>query len=125
MSGVPRPAFRCACAVVCFLACGCSATVAPGPSSRLRADLMDSYLSGVVRFDGIDREEALILAQSQMVFRGRNHEFDLNTPQWFPDDETYWVLSFKSVRRTLADVIAKKAVVIFVDKRNGTVIVEE
>ena len=126
MRGVSSPGFRFSGLVIgCFLAWGCSATQAPVASSRLSADLMDSYLSRVVKFDGIDKEEALILARSQMFFQGRTRTFNLDKPQWLPDDDTYWVLSFESVRRTLADVIADKVIVIFIDKHNGAVIVEE
>jgi hypothetical protein len=85
---------------------------------------MDAYLSEVVKFDGINQEEALILAQSQMFFQGRARDFDVDNPRWLPDD-SYWVLSFKSVRRTLADVIADKAIVIMIDKQSGAVFVEE
>ncbi len=122
-----RPAFRRACVILLFYATfvsGCSAARPPAPASRLSADLMDAYLSKVVKFDGIDKEEALILARSQLFFQGRARDFDVDHPQWLSDD-TYWVLSFKAVRRTLADVIANRAIVIMVDKQNGTVIVEE
>jgi len=122
-----RPAFRRACVILLFYAvfvAGCSAARPPAPASRLSSDLMDAYLSKVVKFDGIDQEEALILAKSQLFFQGRARDFDVDHPQWLPDD-TCWVLSFKAVRRTLADVIADKAIVIMVDKQNGTVIVEE
>lgn len=123
-----RPVSRLACVVFLLYAAacvsGCSAARPPAPASRLSADLMDAYLLKVVKFDGIDQEEALILAQSQMFFQGRARDFDVDNPRWLPDD-TCWVLSFKSVRRTLADVLADKAIVIMVDKQNGAVTVEE
>ncbi len=110
---------------VCLSLEGCQSSQTASRSSRISDDLMDSYLSEVVKYDGIDKEEALILAKSQLFFQGRSQDFHLDKPQWIEGDEEYWQVSFVPVRRTLADVIAGTELIILIHKEDGEVIMEE
>jgi hypothetical protein len=87
--------------------------------------LMENYLSKVVKYDGINYEEAVILAQSQLVFRDKEKEFRYDRPELAFPDETFWVIQFPPINTTLAELISRPNALIWVRKDNGETFWEE
>jgi len=80
---------------------------------------MDAFLSGVQKSDGIDQSEAILLAQSQLIFRGADKKFYMDKPEVTQVDERHWVVRFYPINKTLAEVRTSTNVLIVVDKNNG------
>ena len=109
--------------VIAFLT-GCAGLSSRSDRSLDRGKLMDAYLSQVAKYDGINREEAIVLAQSQVIFRGREREFVLEEPQVTSSPEL-WTVTFIPVNRTLVDILSRPEIKIHIRKANGEVIWQE
>ena len=64
----------------------------PAEKSSSKESIMQSYLSKVNKSDGINKEEAILLSQSQIIFRGTEQNYHLNNPQLaFENEESYGI----------------------------------
>jgi len=97
---------------------GCATGPGPGVESSKKG-IMDAFLSGVQKSDGIDQPEAILLAQSQLIFRGADKKFYMDRPEVALADERHWVVRFHPINKTLAEVSSSANVLIVVDKNNG------
>ncbi len=108
----------CMAGILVLMITGCAA----GPGSGIESSkkgIMDAYLSGVQKSDGIDQPEAILLAQSQLIFRGADKKFYMDRPEIALADERHWVVRFYPINKTLAEVSSSANVLIVVDKNNG------
>jgi len=97
---------------------GCTTTATRKVESNKKG-IMDAYLSGVKKSDGINQQEAVLLAQSQLIFRGDDKRFYIDKPEITLEDERSWRIRFYSLNKTWAEVSASSNVLILVDKKNG------
>ncbi len=85
---------------------------------------MQAYLSGIEKFDGINEKEAILLAQSQLVFLGKESQYYKDNPQVLEDQET-WEIQFLPITRTLGEVLSTPVIFVFIDKKNGEILWQE
>ena len=94
---------------------------APTKAETNRQELMGAYLSRVTKYDGIDRSEALILAQSQLIFLGRERDYWFEEPEITGEDNDFWYVRFSPINRTLEQVIHRTPILVTIRKANGDV----
>jgi len=104
--------------ILVLMIAGCAASSGPKIESSKKG-VMDAFLSGVQKSDGIDQPEAILLAQSQLIFRGADKKFYLDRPEVALADERHWVVRFYPINKTLAEVSSSTNVLIVVDRNNG------
>lgn len=103
---------------VLIMALGCASAEIHEPKA-VKADIMKAYLSEVTKYDGIDVNEAVILAQSEMIFHGLDKDYYLDTPQLEPTDRDHWGVRFYPINRNPRDVITNPSVLVVVDRKDG------
>ena len=81
--------------------------------------IMHEYLYNIAKFDGITKEEAVVIAQSQLIFRGQDKQYALTKPQLVMEDNDKWEFRFVPTERTLADGAQRTPVLVDVDKGDG------
>lgn len=81
--------------------------------------IMKSYLSQVKKSDGIDRQEAVILGQSQIVFRGYDQEYLLGNPEFIKESDRQYVLKFYPKIKTFAERRGYPPILVWVEKNDG------
>ncbi len=87
-----------------------------------RTAILKSYQSEVAKHDGINQKEALLLAQSEVIFRGYDDEYRVAHPRLMDDDGgSHWRVLFYPVNKTMHDALHKPNVMVRVDKANGDV----
>ncbi len=94
------------------------------PSERpqtKREALMRSFLSDVVKFDGIDQREAAIIAKSELMFRQEDERFYLDEPHFEAVDEDNWGIRFYPVNRSAAEARRNPSMLVVVNKETGRV----
>lgn len=87
---------------------------------RNNAEIMKKYLTQIDKSDGIDQDEALLLARSQIIFRGKDARYDLDKPR-LSSEKDEWVLTFSPVNKTLGEVISSTDLIIRISKRDGRI----
>lgn len=94
-----------------------------GPESEDASDktVMSSYLSDVSKYNGIDRKEAIILAQSELYFHELKDEYYVDRAFVRYENEDVFAISFPPVRMTLQDSFETEPIMFYVDKKNGKV----
>lgn len=102
---------------------GCS-TISSPSTSLSKEEIMQAYLSGIEKFDGINEKEAILLAQSQLVFLGKESQYYKDNPQVLEDQET-WEIQFLPITRTLGEVLSTPVIFVFIDKKNGEILWQE
>jgi hypothetical protein len=106
---------------ICLLLGSCGCAPIAGPVNRdKKPQIMKDYLSQVDRSDGINQEEAVLLARSQLIFHGKDTRYDLNNPQVSSEDR-YWVLVFTPVNKTLGELLSSSELTMRIDKKDGRI----
>ena len=103
-----------------FIVCGCATTTSSGPRSSNK-DIMDAYLSKIQKYDGINQDEAILLAQSQLIFHGTEKKYYLDKPEVVWENAKHWGIKFYPINKTLAEASIHAPLVIDVDKKDGSV----
>ena len=71
--------------IIFFLATGCAGSPSPkeriSPQTKDAQQLMKGYLFNVQKFDGINEEEAILLAKGEIIFRGEQNDYHLEHPE--------------------------------------------
>jgi len=81
---------------------------------------MKAYLTQIDKTDGIDQNEALLLAKSHLIFHGKETNYDLNKPTISSEPEN-WVLIFPPIHKTLGELLSSTELIIRVDKKDGRI----
>lgn len=81
--------------------------------------IMHAYQFKVEKFDGISADEAVVIAQSEVIFRGYDKEYYITKPNLKKLDDTSWAVEFYPVNKTFIDSISKPKLLITVEKTDG------
>ena len=103
-----------------FLLSGCM-TTKKNITIASKEDIMKAYLAGVNKTDGIDKKEAILLAQSQIIFLGYEHDYNYAKIEVLKEDKSEWVFKFYPIGKTLKDSINKPNFLVSVRKKDGEV----
>ena len=82
---------------------------------------MFATMTQVRTYDGIDREEAVLLAQGELMFRGKQKQYRFDQPEILREDSDRWVLQFHPLVPTFSDRHKVPIMQVTVDKTNGKV----
>lgn len=80
---------------------------------------MHAYQFKVEKLDGISESEAVVIAQSEVIFRGYEDEYYIMKPHLRKLDESTWAVEFYPVNKTFIDSISKPKLLITVSKSDG------
>lgn len=81
--------------------------------------IMHAYQFKVEKLDGISESEAVVIAQSEVIFRGYEDEYYIMKPHLRKLDESTWAVEFYPVNKTFIDSISKPKLLITVSKSDG------
>ena len=84
---------------------------------------MSSYLSKISKSDGIDQEEAILIAQSEIIFRGLQKKYYLDDPIYQGIDQHYWTIKFRPVTKTLSQTKTRYNIIIYVHQDDGQTLI--
>lgn len=90
-------------------------------STTSKRILSKNYLRDVQKYDGINEEEAVLLAKNEILFRGYEKSFDVNAPEIFFEDNQLWGIRFRPGNKTMSDILSGREIDIFVRKDDGRV----
>lgn len=108
-----------------------SSQYTPSPADAAQTDLdkpdvtadkfkiMHAYQFKIEKFDGISQEEAVVIAQSEVIFRGYDKDYYFTKPNLKKLDDTSWAVEFYPVNKTFIDSISKPKLLITVGKTDG------
>ena len=104
-----------------FIFLGCHRDIALKRPNVQPADpqFLKSYFTQIKKYDGIDQREALLLAQSQLKFEGRDKEYHIDHPQFISHDEEHWLVEFPPVDKTFAEARRSSPILFIIDKKTG------
>ena len=97
------------------------ATHAPQGPSAATQGVMKGYLSQIKKFDGINEHEAILLAQSQLMFQGLDEEYYYNHPRVEEESAESFLVVFDPINKTLAETQTDTPIEIIVSKKDGSV----
>lgn len=108
--------------MICLLAavCGCAPHVSHGPGGKGKK-VLSGYLSGVTKYDGIDENEAVLIAKSELFFRGDEKNYYFDRPHLEAVGENAWQVWFEPVNRTLQESFESRGAMVTIDRKTGTV----
>ena len=72
----------------------------------VREHIMQDYLTDVKRNDGINAQEAVLLARSELVFRSLERQYNLKEPLLEDQDAEHYSVQFFSSNKTLGQMLA-------------------
>ena len=98
----------------------CATRASQGPSAATQG-IMKGYLSQVKKFDGINQREAILLAQSQLMFQGLDRDYYYNQPRVEEETAESFQVVFDPINRTLAEAQTNIPLEVFVSKKDGSV----
>ena len=84
----------------------------------VRQAIMRAYLQNVEKYDGVDEKEAVLLAQSQLIFQGYADSYDVETPQVVSRDDKFWKIQFSPVSKNTMETDASP-LMISVNRKDG------
>ena len=90
-----------------------------------RKEMMRSYLLQVKKTDGINREEALLIAKSELYFRGLDKMYNLNQAPAVFEDDNRWAVSFTFHHKTFQQLISEPRTFILIEKKDGSVFLDK
>ena len=86
-----------------------------------KKEIMQAYLKDINKSDGINQKEAVLLAQSQLIFHGYENKYLIHEPHMGFDDKNFWVIKFYPANKTLVEVLESPIVLVTIAKDNGKV----
>lgn len=100
---------------------GLSGCVTLSSCKTTKQSIMKAYLTDVSKTDGINREESMLLAQSELIFRGYESTFDIGEPKNWGEDREHYTYLFLHIGLTLIEARPDQRMVVTVSKKNGEV----
>jgi len=85
-----------------------------------RKKIMKAYLTDISQANGISREEAILIAKSQFIFRGHDRNYNLDRPQIVTEDAYHWAIKFDPINKTFKELINEPEVTIIITKGDGS-----
>ncbi len=98
---------------------GCVTASSADRGALFSRKVLQTALTEVSKYDGIDRAEAITLAQSEMVYRGREAAYRLDQPQIEEVGMALWVVRFHPIVRTLKDRRKFPVSEVAINRQNG------
>ena len=110
-------------AIFIVLILGLSGCVTPAAKNGepFSHKVLQATLREVRKYDGLDRAEAITLAQSEMIYRGRDEAYRLDQPQIEEIGKELWVVRFHPVFHTLQERNKFPISQITIDRQDGQV----
>lgn len=99
---------------------GCAPHVSQDPGEKGKK-VLSGYLSGVTKYDGIDENEAVLIAKSELLFRGDEKNYYFDRPHVEAVGENAWQVWFEPVNKTLQEALESQGAVVTIDRKNGAV----
>jgi hypothetical protein len=93
----------------------------PAAEQAAQKAILKAYLSEITRYDGITLQEARIIAQSEIIFRGYGDIYYLQQPQVKFEDDRHFVFAFTPIVKTLEETVPRPERLVRVDKKSGAV----
>lgn len=81
-------------------------------------EIMRAYLSNVNKQDGISREEGVLIAQSELIFRGYEDQYDIGDPELIEDNAERFSYRFSALEQNAP---RGPEVIVRVRKKDGLV----
>lgn len=81
--------------------------------------IMHAYQFKVSKRDGVDEDEAIIIAQSEIIFRGFEDDYYFTKPRLIMMDKESWGVEFYPISKTFREARTKPRIQISVNKANG------
>ena len=81
--------------------------------------VMHAYQFAVSKKDGITENEAKVIAQSEVIFRGFENEYYFTRPRLHSVNPDKWTVEFYPVTRTFREARIKPRVRVTIDKEDG------
>ncbi len=100
--------------------CSACQTTAQNNTSN-KASIMKSYLSSVSKYNGIDEEEAILLAQSELIFRGLDNKYDLKNPHVTFENNSKWAIIFRPISKTFNEFTKRQSLLMMISKKSGEI----
>ena len=101
--------------------CTTTKTLPTKNPSLTRKEVMHNYLSNITKYDGIDRQEAITLAQSHLIFHGQENDYYFDIPQILFEDEEGWGIRFYPITQKGTGTTLTPSVLITVNKKDGRI----
>lgn len=100
-----------------------SSSAATGESkvdvSSAKFKIMHAYQFTISKRDGIDQEEAKIIAQSEVIFRGYDTTYYFTRPRIYAESPEIWAVEFFPVSKTFRDARNNPRIRITINKADG------
>ncbi|MCA9392683.1 MAG: hypothetical protein KC900_00645 [Candidatus Omnitrophica bacterium] len=81
--------------------------------------VMHAYQFAVSKGDGVDEDEAKVIAQSEVIFRGYENDYYFTRPRLHDLDPGKWTVEFYPVTKTFREARVKPRVRVTIDKDDG------
>lgn len=99
---------------------GCAPHISQDPGGKGKK-VLSGYLSGVTKYDGIDENEAVLIAKSELLFRGDEKNYYFDRPHVEAVGENTWQVWFEPVNKTLQEALESRGAVVTIDRKTGAV----
>ncbi|MCA9401125.1 MAG: hypothetical protein KC713_05825 [Candidatus Omnitrophica bacterium] len=100
---------------------GCSTASPLAALPQKTPEIMASFFADVQKSDGINLQEAVLLAKSQIIFSGDEKRFYINYPKYYGENGQHYYILFYPINRTLIESLNSEELVLEIDKDNGSV----
>lgn len=81
--------------------------------------VMHAYQFSVSKKDGVNEEEAKVIAQSEVIFRGFENDYYFTRPRIHDVKPNKWTVEFYPITKTFREARVKPRVRVTVDKEDG------
>ena len=109
-----------------FSAAPAVTTTTPAPNEKKKVDvtsekfkIMHAYQFSVSKRDGVNEDEAIIIAQSDVIFRGYEKDYYLTRPRIIGAGEDDWGVEFSPISKTFQEARIKPRILVKVGKADG------
>lgn len=110
--------------ILLLLSAACTAPI-QDTSGVNKTTLAHDYLTDVRKEDGIDRREALLLAQNEILFRAFENSFDIQNPGIFLDNNELWGIRFPTHKKTMEEALSGRVIDVYIRKEDGHIAVQK
>ena len=106
--------------VMPLLFCGCTGTIEERPVAD-KNEIMKAYFSKVSRHDGVNIKEAVLLAQSELIFHNYEKEYHIDKPQLEFVSREFYGIRFFPFSRNSGDAKIRPSILVVVGRSDGSV----